>query len=332
MAQELLGVHVFSVGTWKNQKFTAEDLGDIAKNTNALIAAGRHKPPLKLGHSGDVEIGQPALGWIEGLRAVGDKLYADFKRIPDPVFEAIKTDLYRQVSVEMSYLEEFGWILTAVALLGADLPAVKNLEDLQAYLSAHPPAGQPGAGAGAGSVLVFSLQEPIITGGPSMPDPKQEQEAERLKAREAELNERERKISFKAMFSERKAPVEAQVAAGTLTPAIRDRIVAAWEKKELTFKMGDSLDIPGELLPEIVKLSATMPRGETASADPAVGVAAEDADAELSRKAQLVMSERRGTTYEQASREVMLREPALKVRYLNILRAHVGQQEVKHGV
>ena len=330
MASEILGVNVFSAGTWNRMKFTGEDLTAIAQNTNALIAAGRHAPPLKLGHHGgdEPEIdGQPALGWIENLRAVGDNLYADFKRIPDTVFEAIKSELYRQVSVELRYIEEFGWILTAVALLGADLPAVKNLEDLQAYLSAHPPVGNPSAGAGVAQALTFSVSAPSINGGPVMPEPTVNTDVLMAEATQR-IRELERKSAFKIAFSEGKSGLENQVREGKLTPALRDKIVAAWEKREVRFSVGDSLDIPNELLGDLMAMSATMPKGETAkggNGDP-VNVQDKDAempDAELARKSQLLMSQRPDLGYDGASRQVMLSEPALKRRYLDDAQARV---------
>ena len=335
MANEIIGVHIFSSGTWNGMKFTPEDLADIARNTNALIVAGPHAPPLKLGHDAeggmgtDLE-GQPALGWIENLRAVGDKLYADFKRIPDTVFEAIKSDLYRQVSIEMRHIEEFGWILSACALLGADLPAVKNLEDLQAYLTAHPPIGQPNAGAGAVQALSFSLAAPQFIGGPVMPDIDKTKEAEAaLAERLKQIEERERKSAFTILFGENKAGLEAQVRAGKLTPALRDKIVTAWEKREAKFSVGDRLDIPSDLLGDLVTMSATLPAGETAkggNGDPA-GVLdqnKETPDAEIARKSQVLMAQRPGVTYEFAARQVMLQEPELKRRYLQMTQEEVA--------
>ena len=332
MASEILGVNVFSAGTWNDWKFTGEDVADIARNTNALIAAGRHAPPLKLGHNADGGMGsddndgQPALGWIENLRAVGDKLYADFKRIPDTVFQAIKSELYRQVSVELRYIEEFGWILKACALLGADLPAVKNLEDLQAYLSAHPPVGNPSAGAGTVQVLTFSVTEPSILGGPVMPEPTA---ADVLMAEANQrIRENERKSAFKIAFSEGKSGLEHQVREGKLTPALRDKIVAAWEKREVKFSVGDSLDIPSDLLGDIMSMSAAMPKGETAKGGHGEPVTtqnkdAETPDAELARKSQLLMAQRPDLGYDAASRQVMLSEPTLKRRYLDDAQARV---------
>ncbi|MEK6849071.1 MAG: hypothetical protein AABY01_00720, partial [Nanoarchaeota archaeon] len=165
MPQDLLGVEVFAVGTWNDSKFTADDLREIAENTKALIATGRHKPPVKLGHEEqdfllfgpDGELGQPALGWIENPRVVADKLLVDFKSVPDVVVEAIEQRRYRQVSAEISHLKHIGWVLNAVAIIGADLPAVTTLEDLQAYLSANPIHAKAKQNA-----VALQFSEPVI--------------------------------------------------------------------------------------------------------------------------------------------------------------------------
>ena len=57
--------------------------------------------------------------------------------LPTVVFNAVKNGLYRNVSIELLKGIErngnsFPWVLDAVALLGADTPAVRGLKDLQA--------------------------------------------------------------------------------------------------------------------------------------------------------------------------------------------------------
>lgn len=66
----------------------------------------------------------------------GEKLLADFVNLPTVVYDAIRSGLYRFVSVELlknvqAGTREIPWVLDAVALLGADQPAVGTLKDLQ---------------------------------------------------------------------------------------------------------------------------------------------------------------------------------------------------------
>lgn len=94
--------------------------------------------PLKLGHNGDQPLtdGQPALGWVSRVYRDGRKLLADFIDMPTSIYEMVKAGLYKFVSVELAKnvlagTREIPWVLDAVALLGADQPAVGTLKDLQ---------------------------------------------------------------------------------------------------------------------------------------------------------------------------------------------------------
>lgn len=136
---DLIGREIFAVGTWNGMEFVEEDLDDIVENFERLQA--EHKVPLKFGHDADHKDGQPAIGWVSRVFREGKKLYADFTGMPRIVFEAIKNKLYRTVSVELLFnvtkdsKERFNHVLDAVALLGADQPAVSGLADLDALLA-----------------------------------------------------------------------------------------------------------------------------------------------------------------------------------------------------
>lgn len=91
--------------------------------------------------------GQPALGWVSRVWREGTKLKADFVDMPDVIYEAIKKKLYKTVSVEILRDVQAGtrklpWVLDAVALLGADQPAVGTLKDLEALFTARKPVMQ----------------------------------------------------------------------------------------------------------------------------------------------------------------------------------------------
>lgn len=145
MAVERLPVEILSVGTWKGRDYSLSDLQAMEKNFYRLH--GQLKPPLKFGHSDDQKLtgqkdGDPALGQIADLRVIGDKLIATLSNMPEIVQDAISKGLYTNVSSEVSWGamldgEAIGPVLTALSLLGADLPAVSNLSGLKAYLSAE---------------------------------------------------------------------------------------------------------------------------------------------------------------------------------------------------
>jgi hypothetical protein len=137
--QRINGVEVFSVGTWNGDTYTQADLEEMVKAFNATAKTLR--PPLKLGHDDKQKLlqkdGMPAAGWIDKLYIKGGKLVADFVDIPSKIYQLIKNKAYRNVSSEIYWdiqLEgkKFKRMLSAVALLGADMPAVSNLKDIMA--------------------------------------------------------------------------------------------------------------------------------------------------------------------------------------------------------
>lgn len=140
MSKSLTGAEIMAVGTWNEIPFTAGDLDQIAAAFSGLSLAGR--VPLKFGHGlhdtdQPFREGLPALGWVDRVYRQGEKLLADFSNIPSVVYDAIRKGMYRFVSVELLKNVQAGtrvlpWVLDAVALLGADQPAVGTLKDLQA--------------------------------------------------------------------------------------------------------------------------------------------------------------------------------------------------------
>jgi hypothetical protein len=145
--RNVIGVRIFETGTWTDssgnvREWTGEDL-DI------LVAAfGAGVPgvvPLKAGHTpdsfntklaekldipvelviGDQGKGQISIGRMVTLERRGNILFASFERVPDVVAELIELGLYRTVSVEIEdKIGGFNAAITAVALLGAEQPAV----------------------------------------------------------------------------------------------------------------------------------------------------------------------------------------------------------------
>lgn len=134
----------FAVGKWNGMEFSRVDLEQIARNFDALVEF--HKVPLKLGHNEEQPMtdGQPALGWVSKVW-VGDndKLMMRAEYVPDRVKKAMEKKLYRKVSIELDLGVEhkgkkYQYVLSGVALLGADLPAVNTLADLDHYIDGEP--------------------------------------------------------------------------------------------------------------------------------------------------------------------------------------------------
>lgn len=165
------------VGTWDAMTgrvtFTAADLDDIEASFDLLGLAGR--VPLKFGHNDEQPLtdGQPALGWVGKLYREGRKLLANFTDLPQTVYDLIKAGRYKFLSVELLGNVKAGsrvipWVLDAVALLGADQPAIGTLKDLQSLTMAR--------GSGLQSSVRVALSRasstPTPTGGhkPTMAD------------------------------------------------------------------------------------------------------------------------------------------------------------------
>lgn len=140
MARETLDMEIFKVGKWNGLEFSNADIDGMVAAFNAL--KDRHNVPLKLGHSDERDIpeGQPALGWLESVWNDAGKLMARAKDIPDMVMDALDKRLYRNVSVEIDFDVEnrgvnYDMVLSGVALLGAEIPAVNGMADLQSFMS-----------------------------------------------------------------------------------------------------------------------------------------------------------------------------------------------------
>lgn len=142
MSREI-SLEFMAIGNWNGHKFTKDRLKKIIENFKKLREV--HKVPLKIGHA-DKQIDcetrsedQHALGWVEDIWLnASNKLMAKLTDVPDIVYNAISKKLYRKVSAEIdmgtTYKgKELGDVLSGIALIGADIPAVNTLEDLQAF-------------------------------------------------------------------------------------------------------------------------------------------------------------------------------------------------------
>ncbi len=149
MAQDLLGVEIFRTGTFKPSSggtmvITGEHLDEMVASFGALVPIGGFTPVLKLGHTDAQRFmgqknGAPNLGIVAKIRRVRDLILADFTNVPDAVIALIRQKRFRNVSVEVVPEMEFEGttfknVLIAVALLGAELPAVKGLAELATTL------------------------------------------------------------------------------------------------------------------------------------------------------------------------------------------------------
>lgn len=138
--KELKGVEIFAVGTHNGDKYTEKDLEQMVASFNQI--GEQIKPHLKIGHSDKQTLLAadeiPAAGWMTNLYKKGEKLVADFKDVPQKIYNLIKNKAYKRISSEIywNFKHKDGKIyprvMRACALLGGATPAVTNLADIEA--------------------------------------------------------------------------------------------------------------------------------------------------------------------------------------------------------
>ncbi len=192
---------IFAVGTWNKMSFNLANLQSMVASFKQLGTV--LKVPLKLGHNDKQAVtdGQPALGWVTELEVIGDKLVATFDHVPDIIFKAFQKKLYRNVSLELDMNVKhkgtvYDFVVTAVALLGADMPAVNVLNDLAAFFNAGGNGNIADGGYDAGEHLTFVT----LTGNREDTTMKPEEEAElRKQLAEAKSTSETAKAKFAAL-------------------------------------------------------------------------------------------------------------------------------------
>ena len=136
---EIEKMEIFEVEVPESKGFTTKDLDEIIANFEKLKCDKILHPPLVIGHGDDQKIlrqsGLPSAGWLTQLTRDGKKLYASFKAVPEKIKEVVNKMAYRFPSVEIYKNFEyggknFGKVLRRVALLGADIPRIKTLDDI----------------------------------------------------------------------------------------------------------------------------------------------------------------------------------------------------------
>lgn len=113
-----IGEHTDSSGNTKN--WTEQDLDNIVAKYNEQ---NDHEAPLVIGHP---KSNDPAYGWVDSLKRVGDRLLAKPKQVVKEFADAVKEGLYKKRSISL-YPDG---TLRHIGFLGAVPPAVKGLKDL----------------------------------------------------------------------------------------------------------------------------------------------------------------------------------------------------------
>jgi hypothetical protein len=133
-------VEIFKVGKWRDaygREVNVDNamVDQIVENFASLNSIPGFNVPIKLGHNDNV--GEPAYGWVSDVRNIDGVLTADFADMDPAIVDAVKKRRYNTVSIELRPKVEFQGktfpnVLSGVALLGAEWPAVKGLKPLSA--------------------------------------------------------------------------------------------------------------------------------------------------------------------------------------------------------
>ena len=134
------GVEILRTGTWNGTDFSLDDLDAIAESHAALKESGFLVPRVTIDHDetktrsqGD---GGPALGFVDSVQRVGERLIATLIKVPSMLADAIRRENFQPRSVEVWWDVELGGrefpaVLSVLSFLGADLPAVSGLADIE---------------------------------------------------------------------------------------------------------------------------------------------------------------------------------------------------------
>ena len=154
--EDLLNVEIARTGKVTDSRgrtviLTEEDF-DLAEQSWKAIGDKVVKAPVDItlpyklwaGHDASQPIlasdGMIAGGWVTNVRREGQKLMADFMRVPGKIAKLIEAGAWRTVSIGLRPTFEFAGktyrnVLDHVALLGKKAPAIKGMDDLLALYS-----------------------------------------------------------------------------------------------------------------------------------------------------------------------------------------------------
>ena len=325
---------VFATGKWNGIEFDERDLDEIAENFEQL--KDKHHVPLKLGHNKEQKItdGQPALGWVKRVYREGKKLFADFTDMPNVIYEAMKKRLYRTVSIELLFKvdhegKRYNQVLDAIALLGADHPAVNSLADLQTLTASRirfTEGRRLSFGAIAGEAteekalneeevkkLIASAVQPLETANAEL-----RKENKELRDKVA-ADERE-KADFARKENEKKVKEAREGVTKVLDDAVRDKRITPAFRETYAKQIGVAddervLTIDIKDVESVCKFTKSK-EGETGLHDPNRNEDFEDPEAELLSLTR--REQEAGETFEAAFMRTARANPKLHKAYLDM--------------
>lgn len=318
---------IFKAGKWRAStgavEATSAMLDQIVASYNGLNSKVQgYAIPLKLGHT-NVK-GAPAMGYASNVRRQGDTLLADFTDMPPEIVDAISAKRYNSVSVELWPKivhdgAEFEQVLSGVALLGAEWPAVKGLKPVYASEFA------------ADGALMLSQEEDT-----NMPQTFTQEQYDAVKTEAAtalaaetakvtaQTERAERAEAALASFTDaaEKADIatiiEAAEKAGKIVPANKEKVTAFAEKLRSTLKGDDRkavITMFKEFVENLPKKVDYTESGRGSVEKPGDGANAADEVNQKVKAAQKAAGGEKKLSYKDALAQVFEEDPDLKTRY-----------------
>lgn len=178
---QFVAVELMKTGTWDAQTGRVSIKRDLLQSVVENYASLRDTIdiPLKLGHAERTNMlpkGMPAAGWVSNLRLRDDgkgeaTLLADIETVSKQITELIRRGAYRHLSVEIHAAFSDGRgktyknVLTGLALLGAELPAVKGLKSItESFLDREKKvAATDGATDGSELIILTHSEKTLVS-------------------------------------------------------------------------------------------------------------------------------------------------------------------------
>jgi len=346
MPGRLERVEIFATGRHRGSSevvISEPDLEAMVESFQALGNQDGFKPVLKLGHSETQTFfgnnkGAPNLGFVETIWKEGEKILANFSNVPDAVVDMIRNGRYNSVSIEMFPRAEYGGkvfsnVLTAVALLGAELPAVKGLKSLAASLFDEMEGEK---------ISLITCEEKDMPATYSKEQLDELVAAAVAKAKDEAVAEFEAKVTsleekvakaeeakktaqsalreFEAASAKREAEilVDDAIKEGKILPAQKDAALAFATSVTGKVKFGDEEKSATEVFAEFIGALPKKVDFDEKGASESKKVVPASAAEEVDTRARALMSEKADMDYAAARREVLEANADLKQRYFEM--------------
>ena len=317
----LNGVEIFSTGIWNGDRYSEKDLDAMIENFDDV----GFEPPVKLGHNeeqSELQDGQPALGYISKIYKVGSKLVADFKELPKKVYDAIKRGNYKRVSSEIYWNYKangstFNRVLKAVALLGADIPAVTNLESIEGLYSNMGTGEVKYHYNGKESEIMEEKHDEVSVN-------KYEEEISQLRKEKEEVmkeyqahKDEIKKTNIASYMESLKTegkilPVQYKEVEALLSTATEEKVFSySKDEKEVNLSQFELVKSILDNMPKVVEFAEISEEG----GEPIVATEYDNAGVEVDRRAKLYISNKKAENYGEAIKAVLADDEELAEKY-----------------